>query len=175
MERLPKKTIVDLEVGWHNAESPVSCRLVVSYNPKAREFRYLLTNLPRTRYAAEQVGLAYKLRWQIELLFKEWKSYANLHAFDTGKSEIAEGLVWAAIAAATLKRYLAHITQHLANVDISTRKVAMCAAVTGAMVEGLLDGRLFEFVGQSTTPSPFLQPTPAVPTLNATGEADALN
>ncbi len=76
--------------GMHSTQ--LSCRLAVSFNPKTREFRYLLTNLCRTRYAAEQVGLAYKLRWQIELLFKEWKSYANLHAFDTGKSEIAEGL-----------------------------------------------------------------------------------
>jgi Transposase DDE domain len=144
LERFPKKTPVDLDVCWHSAESHVSCRLVVSYHPKAREFRFLLTNLPRTRYAAEQIGLAYKLRWQIELLFKEWKSYANLHAFDTGKSEIAEGLIWAAIAAATVKRYLAHLTQQLAQVDISTRKVAMCAHhVTGALVEGLLDGRLF--------------------------------
>lgn len=143
VERLPKKTMVDLDVGWQNTKHPVSCRLVASYNPKIREFRYLLTNLPRTRYAAEQVGLAYKLRWQIELLFKEWKSYANLHAFDTGKSEIAEGLIWAAIAAATVKRYLAHITQHLANVDISTRKVAMCTYhVMGTMVAALLDGRL---------------------------------
>ena len=143
VERFPKKTPVDLDVGWRNAQRQIFCRLVVNYNPKTREFRYLLTNLPRTRYAAEQVGLAYKLRWQIELLFKEWKSYANLHAFDTGKSEIAEGLIWAAIAAATVKRYLAHLTQHLAHVDISTRKVAMCAHhVMGTLVEALLDGRL---------------------------------
>ena len=115
---------------------------MVSYQ-KARELRYLLTNLQRTRYCPVQVGLAYRLRWQIELLFKEWKSYANLHAFDTGKSEIAEGLIWAAIAAATVKRYLAHATQHLAQVEISTRKVAMCAQyVIGAIVHALIDGRL---------------------------------
>ena len=90
---ISQKDPVDLDVGWRNAQRQIFCRLVVNYNPKTREFRYLLTNLPRTRYAAEQVGLAYKLRWQIELLFKEWKSYANLHAFDTGKSEIAEGLI----------------------------------------------------------------------------------
>ena len=143
VERLPKKTPVDLDVCWQNAQHQVCCRLVVSYNQKARDFRYLLTNLPRRGYSPEQVGLAYRLRWQIELLFKEWKSYANLHAFDTGKSEIAEGLIWAAIAAATVKRYLAHLTQHLAHVDISTRKVAMCAHhVMGALVEALLDGRL---------------------------------
>ncbi len=47
-----------------------------SYNPKTREFRYLLTNLPRTRYAAEQIALAYKLRWQIGE-FKENKRHKS--------------------------------------------------------------------------------------------------
>ena len=52
----------------------------------------LVTNLARSRFSAEQVGQLYRLRWQVELLFKEWKSYANLHAFDTSKAGIAERL-----------------------------------------------------------------------------------
>ena len=63
----------------------------------------------------------------MELLFKEWKSYANLCAFDTANPNIAEGLVWAALAAAALKRHIAHATQALRRVEVSTRKVAMCA------------------------------------------------
>ena len=46
----------------------------------------------RERYTPAHIGLAYRLRWQAELLFKEWKSYANLHAFDTAKAGIASGL-----------------------------------------------------------------------------------
>ena len=61
------------------------------------------------------------------MLFKEWKSYANLHAFDTEKAVIGEGLIWTAIAAAALKRFLAYMTQLLAEVPMSTRTVAMCA------------------------------------------------
>ena len=87
----------------------------------------LVTNLARSRFSAEQVGQLYRLRWQVELLFKEWKSYANLHAFDTSKAGIAEGLIWTAIAASVLKRYLAQMTQALRGVEVSTRKVAMCA------------------------------------------------
>ena len=81
------------------------------------------------------------LRWGIELLFKEWKSYANLHAFDTANAGIVEGLIWAAIGAATLKRYLAHATQRVMGVETSTRKTAMCAThVLGDILEALLSG-----------------------------------
>src|SRR5436190_3862661 len=76
--------------------------------------------------------------YNIELLFKEWKSYANLHAFDTANPALVEGLMWAAIAAAALKRFLAHMTQLLMEVPMSTRKVAMCAMhVFGDLVEAL--------------------------------------
>ena len=60
-------------------------------------------------------------------MFKEWKSYANLHAFDTQNPAIVEGLIWAAIGAAALKRFLAHTAQVVAGVDTSTRRTAMCA------------------------------------------------
>lgn len=102
-------------------------RVVVSWNRTKKQYRYLVTNLPRTRYSAEHISLAYRLRWQVELVFKEWKSYANLHAFDTANASLAEGLIWAAIGAAVLKRFLAHSTQVIKGVEISTRKVAMCA------------------------------------------------
>ena len=36
-------------------------------------------------------------------------------------------MIWAAIGAAMMKRFLTHMTQHLRRVDVSTRKVAMCA------------------------------------------------
>jgi hypothetical protein len=78
---------------------------------------------PRTSLGAQG---ALTLRWQIELLFTEWKSYANLHAFDTEKGTIAEALTWAALCAAVLKRYCAHLTPRLLHVPISTQKVAMC-------------------------------------------------
>lgn len=75
------------------------------------------------------------------MLFKEWKSYANLHAFDTEKAAIVEGLMWTAIAAAALKRFLAPMTQLLVAVPMSTRKVAMCARhVLGDIVGALKRG-----------------------------------
>ena len=48
-------------------------------NPTKETPRYLVTNLARETFSVEHISDAYRLRWQIELLFKEWKSHANLH------------------------------------------------------------------------------------------------
>jgi len=126
-DKLPKKKAADLQVAWIIDEKPLYLRMIITWNSNIKEFQYLITNLSYDLYPIRKLCLAYKLRWQIELLFKECKSYANLHAFDTEKPDIVEGLIWAAILSAVIKRFLAHATQLVAKVEASTRKVAMCA------------------------------------------------
>lgn len=148
IKRLPKRQAADLDVCWQVDGQALQCRLLLTWNPQTREYQYLITNLPRERYSPADVVRAYRLRWQVELLFKEWKSYANLHAFDTGIPCIAEGLIWAAIAAATLKRFVAHSTQVLMGVEISTRKVAMCARhVLLPIFQALIAGKAAALLG----------------------------
>src|SRR6476620_9032091 len=139
--KLPKRQRVELVVQWQIDGCPLELRLIVSWNRRQKAFCYLLTNLPAPRYTLEMICRAYKWRWQVELLFKEWKSYANLHAFDTENPAIVEGLIWAAIAAAALKRFWAHMPQLLLEVPRSTRKVAMCAVhALGGIVQALKIG-----------------------------------
>ena len=141
---IPKRGLIDLDAQWHRGAEPFRARLIVSWNAREHEYRYLVTNLGRERYSAEQIASAYRLRWQIELLFKEWKSYANLKGFDTSNPSIAEGMIWAAIGAAMMKRFLAHMTQHLRRVETSTRKVAMCAHhVLGDIIDALVCERTY--------------------------------
>ena len=139
--KLPKRQRVDLVVQWQVDGHPRCLRLMISWNRRTKSFCSFLTNLPPKRYPIEVIWRAYKWRWHVELLCKEWKSYANLHAFDTENPAIVEGLIWAAIAAAALKRLLAHMTQLLVKVPMSTRKVAMGAVhVLGRIVEALKTG-----------------------------------
>jgi len=139
--KLPKRQRVALRVQWSVDGPPLCLRLIVSWNRWTKSFCYFLTNLPSIPYSLEMICRAYKWRWQVELLFKEWKSYANLHAFDTANPALVEGLIWAAIAAAALKRFLAHMTQRLVEVPMATRKVAMCAVhVLGGIVQALKTG-----------------------------------
>lgn len=129
---MEREKTVDLEVSWDGADK-LDARLIVTWDEQNKRLRYLVTNLPREDFSIEQVGDAYRLRWQVELLFKEWKSYANLHAFDTSNATLAEGLIWASICAAILKRFLAHATERVYRVAISTRTAAM--SVRGLLYE----------------------------------------
>jgi hypothetical protein len=128
ISKLPKQQRADLEVEWLIEGEPFRLRLIVSWNPQLKSFCYLLTNLPQDRYPIQLICLGYKLRWQVELLFKEWKSYANLHIFDTEKESITEALIWASLSSAALKRFLAHAAESLLEAAISTRKAAMSSA-----------------------------------------------
>src|SRR2546425_8994212 len=126
--KFPKQQRAELDVEWLIEGEPFRGRLIVSWNPETKCFDYLLTNLPQDRYTISIICLGYKLRWQVELLFKEWKSYTNLHKFDTEKETICEALIWASLAASAMKRFLAHAAEHLLEVVISTRKASMPSA-----------------------------------------------
>jgi hypothetical protein len=132
LNRIPKSKLLDMDVCWQDADGQTKyCfRMVTKYNPSDKCWMRLMTNLSRKLFSAKIVLQAYRLRWQIELYFKELKSYANLHRFCTGKATIAEGLFWASLCVAFLKRYFAHACQNVCpGRDISTRRVAMCGHV----------------------------------------------
>lgn len=107
---------------------PNTSRRKVKKPAKKDPWVRLCTNLSARDFPARQVGLLYRFRWQVELLFKEWKSYANLHRFDTANPHIAEGLIWASLCAATIKRFVAHATQRVTGEPASTRRTASCAS-----------------------------------------------
>ena len=114
-------------------------RLVALPTKKGRT--QLLTNLPADDFTADAVGLAYRLRWQVELQFKEWKSHANLHRYVTRNAYIAEGLIWLSLLAALLARFMATAAQLVGKVAISTLKAAKvmqrhARALTTALLAG---------------------------------------
>lgn len=114
-----------LRVSWPRpAGRTLVLRLVVRYIPERKSWTYLLTNVPE-RFDGDTVAQLYRLRWQIELLFKDWKSNANLHAFETEDPAIVEGFIWASLCAAFIKRALVHWAQYVSAKAMSTRIGAM--------------------------------------------------
>ena len=125
--QLPRRRL-DLIVEWKRpGGTTFRLRLVLVWNPRTKDYLVLGTNVPRSILSARQVERMYHIRWQIELLFKEWKSYANLHEFQSANPHLVEGLIWASLCAAAVKRSLAHASQRTgAGQPISTRITATC-------------------------------------------------
>jgi len=126
---LPKSKRHDLDVAWFrpSGERQHSFRLVTTWHDSKGEWIRLMTNLERKQFPMTLVLATFRLRWQVELAFKEMKSYSNLHRFQTGKRFIAEGLFWASLCVCFLKRYLAHGCQLVSGSHaLSTRRTSMC-------------------------------------------------
>ena len=124
---LPRRRL-DLDVAWDRpGGQTLRLRMVLIWVRATRASTILVTHVSRRVLTARPLAALYRLRWQIELVFKEWKSYANLHAFTSANPAIVEGLIWASLCAAALKRSLAHVApRSRAGKAISTRVVAMC-------------------------------------------------
>jgi hypothetical protein len=121
---------IDIDAQWQGVGEPhrpdTRLRVILVWNARRKDYMALVTNLRRDLFPPSDVYQIYRLRWQAELLFKEWKSYCNLHAFGTTKAPIAEGLMWAALGACILKRFMAKGAQRVFNVgEVSTRKTVM--------------------------------------------------
>ena len=127
-KKLIKSNPVDCDITWENKDVDKGkvYRMIFWWNPTSKEYVILVTNLGRDKFSINDVMDAYRLRWQIELLFKEWKSFCQLKKFDTNNQYIASGLIWVAIASSVIKRYLAGIIQLQYQIWMSTFKTAKC-------------------------------------------------
>ena len=81
-------------------------RLVIYYVRSKDVHVFLLTTLCHKTFPPSIVAALYRLRWQVELFFKECKSYTNLKQFGTKDPHIVEGLVWASMLAILIRRFL---------------------------------------------------------------------
>lgn len=126
--KLSKRGDIDMDICWRKNGADLRFRLIIHWSSQRKRHEYLVTNLPRERYDLRSIECLYRLRWQIELLFKEWKSYTSLRLFNTEKAPIVEGLIWSSLIALILKRYIAGTVQQLRNVWLSWQKVAKTAS-----------------------------------------------
>lgn len=70
------------------------------------EYHLYLTNIPPEVLSAEEVGLAYTQRWEVELLFKEMKGCYDLGAWAVASEEGVMAQTYAILIAWALSRKL---------------------------------------------------------------------
>jgi hypothetical protein len=96
---------VDLDVVLDDGNDQAVGRVVGIQNEDGNRWWYLL-NVDRKILPAEDVGTAYSLRWDIELLFKQLKSGAGLSAILAWRSSAVLAFLYAKIVALSLARLL---------------------------------------------------------------------
>lgn len=118
--KLPKNQSFELSIRWENQ----LYRLIGFWVADQKCFSYLITNLPKSDFGLQDVGSLYRLRWQIELLFKELKSHNNLKKFNTKNANIIKTLIWSSLLALTLKRLLSGFVEEKYSILLSTLTVS---------------------------------------------------
>jgi putative transposase len=81
----------------------VICRLVIVPG-RGRKARPYYTTLSRDTFRPAAIAEMYRLRWQIELVFKELKQHLSLEAVPTRDPIAAQVLVWASLIALVISR-----------------------------------------------------------------------
>lgn len=115
----------EMKLIWQKHSGPF--RIIASWDKRHKRRGYLITTLSRDQFSAEDILLYYALRWQVELLFKELKSYCCLSTFSTENKHIVQTLIWSSILVMLLKRYMALATSALYGITISTQKTQRSA------------------------------------------------
>lgn len=96
-------TVFDLDVTWGRGDDAVALRLVgLAHNCKS--IRWYLTTVPRSTLSARQIIQAYRLRWLVELLFRELKQTADLGRSFTADPNAIQALTYGAMLAHALVR-----------------------------------------------------------------------
>lgn len=81
-------------------------RLVGVRDERTKEYHLYVTNVPPERLSASEVALAYRARWEIELLFKAWKSEFRLDELPSRRAHVVESLVYASVITMLVTRRL---------------------------------------------------------------------
>jgi hypothetical protein len=81
----------------------IHTRLVITPGPKGQQHPYL-TNLSSVEWKPAPVRELYRLRWQIELVFKELKQHLHLEHLPTRDRHAVQIFAWASLIALAISR-----------------------------------------------------------------------
>lgn len=119
--------VLDLDVTIEGDEDSATFRVVGL--PSEAKVHWYLTTVPRTILTPPQVGEAYRLRWDIELLFKQLKSGVGLETIKAWRPEAVRALVYAKVIALCLARLL-QMSAEKENGPQATTQLALVLALT---------------------------------------------
>jgi Transposase DDE domain len=131
-------TLFDLDVVWGKGRDVIGLRLV-GIAHTSRTIRWYLTTVPRSQLSARQIVQAYRLRWLIELLFREIKQATDLGRSFTADANAVQAMTYGAMLAHVLVRSL-RIQAALDNeVPLEQLRPLACLHIARAFARDIID------------------------------------
>ena len=151
-----KREVLDAEVevtfsrrvyNGKRSRDSMTFRLVAIYNHEAKKYHVYITNIPPEVLDAEDVAELYRVRWDIEMIFKELKSKYSLDAITSANPDVVEGLIWVGILTLLVSRRLFNVLRASAPIEHSVRYTPLRWANTFVENATLLEISLMGYFG----------------------------
>lgn len=91
--------VVNERIRKADAKARKKGRQLSEESKKWLRFSFFVTNVSRQVWSAEVIGTIYRIRWQIELTFKTWKSLCQIHFLKGQRSERIQCLIYGRLIA----------------------------------------------------------------------------
>lgn len=126
---------MDLDARFVRGRKAVTLRVVGIWDASALDYHWHVTSLDAEDFPSEEVAELYRQRWQIELLFKEWKSVYRIDQISSGKEPVVLlCLVYASLCAAILSRIAMRFASRRYAVPLERMCVPVDTKILAAMV-----------------------------------------
>jgi IS4 transposase len=136
-------TVVDMDVEFGHGVKSVVLRVVGIWNHDKKDFHWYVTSLPPSDFSPNEKSEIYRLRWQVELLFKLWKSIGRIDPLPSEKEEVVLCLVYASLCAALLARIASWLAArfwgipwHQMCASLAFQLLSLCAFTLGRAFVG---------------------------------------
>lgn len=101
-------------------------------------YHLYITNLPPELLSAEDIQSTYALRWEVELLFKEWKRHYRLGDMPSRKKVVVEALLYASLLTLVVSRRLLDAVRRKLVRETQRLKPRRWAAIFESVAQELL-------------------------------------
>jgi putative transposase len=143
---------IDLDVRLGSKPNDPVFRLVGVFNHNANCWHLYLTNLPPRQFDADEIAQMYRLRWEIEMLFKELKGTCRLDELPSAREEVVLTLLYATLLSLLATRAIARRVEQRDAADqrplsfriVSAYLIQLARSVAEALLRGnrMLNSRL---------------------------------
>jgi len=102
---------VDVDVRLGGIEDERALRVVGVFNHRENCWHLYVTNLPVEEFSPEEIATLYRLRWEVEILFKELKGSHRLEELASAREEVVLTMLYATLVSLLATRVLARMVE----------------------------------------------------------------